>query len=352
MISDRIRRARLLRGLSLDALAQRMGDITKQALSKFEKDDAVPTSARLLQLARVLDVKPEYFFRSDAVELGPVEFRKLSGMPVRDQESVIEQARDHLERYLALEQCFEAAEVSVKPFPSQSLHVGNLDEAEWAAEELRKEWRLGSDAISNLTELLEGHGIKVAMLDGIEKFDGACVATQDKRHVLVALNRQRPGERQRFTAAHELGHWLMALPEDMPEREKEACCHRFAAALLYPRERVRADFGSSVRHRVLMQELMLAKRGYGVSMQVAMRRLKDLGLIADSLFRSLNIQMARKGWKTAEPEAMSAEEPLRFASLVYWGLAEGLFTQSRAAEFLQQPVSALEANGAAVVLEA
>ncbi|QQC63807.1 helix-turn-helix domain-containing protein [Paraburkholderia ginsengisoli] len=351
MISDRIQRARLLRGLSLEALAQRLGDITKQALSKFEKGEAVPNSTRIVQLARALGVKPEYFFRADGVELAQVEFRKLSNMSGRDQTSVIEQARDHLERYLALEQCFEAAGVSLKPPLAGFLPVKNREEAEVAAEKLREEWRLGSDAIANFTELLEEHGIKVALLDGIEKFDGACVATQDKQHVLVALNRQRPGERQRFTAAHELGHWVMAIPEDMPEKEKEACCHRFAGALLYPKERVKADFGGHPRHRVLFQELMLAKRGYGVSMQVALRRLKDLGLVGESLFKSLHIQMGQRGWRTAEPEPMAAENPLRFTSLVYWGLAEGLFTPSRAAEFLQQPVSALDTE-ASVTLEA
>ncbi len=54
MIHDRIRRARLLRGLSLDAVAQRVGDISKQGLSKFEKGIAKPNSTRLLQLAKAL----------------------------------------------------------------------------------------------------------------------------------------------------------------------------------------------------------------------------------------------------------------------------------------------------------
>jgi len=137
----------------------------------------------------------------------------------------------------------------------------------------------------------------------------------------------------------------------MPEKEKEACCHRFAGALLYPREKVNTDFGSRLRHRVLLQELLLAKRGYGISMQVALRRLKDLGLVSDSLYKSLNIQIGKLGWKTAEPESMNAAKPLRFASLVYRGLAEGLFTNSRAAEFLQQPISALETKSP-VALEA
>lgn len=44
MIHDRLRRARVLKGLSLDELAQAVGDITKQALSKFERGDAIPNS--------------------------------------------------------------------------------------------------------------------------------------------------------------------------------------------------------------------------------------------------------------------------------------------------------------------
>ena len=35
MIHDRIHRARMLRGLSLEALAHSLGDISKQALNKF-----------------------------------------------------------------------------------------------------------------------------------------------------------------------------------------------------------------------------------------------------------------------------------------------------------------------------
>ena len=45
---------------------------------------------------------------------------------------------------------------------------------------------------------------------------------------------------------------------------------------------------------------------------------------------------------SAEPEPMRAEEPRRFESLVFWGLAEDLFSPSRAAEFLQRPIDQLE----------
>lgn len=342
MIHDRIRRARVLRGLSLEDLAQRLGDISKQALSKFEKGAAVPNSARLLQLAQALDVKPEYFFRPDAVTLAPLEFRKLAKMPKYRQQQVEEQMREHLERYIALERCFDAADVALDAVPARSITVASVDAAEDAARKLREDWAIGGDAIANLTELLEDHGIKVALLDGPEDFDGACAATHDDQHVLIALNRTRPGERMRFTAAHELGHWIMALPEEMPEREKEACCHRFAGAFLYTRDQVVLDFGSHPRSRVHMMELLNAKRRYGVSMQVALRRLKDLDLLSEPGYKSASIQFNVNGWRSAEPEPWPAEQPRRFESLVFWGLAEDLFTRSRASEFLQRPIDRLE----------
>ncbi|ANH69759.1 helix-turn-helix domain-containing protein [Mitsuaria sp. 7] len=341
MIHDRLRRARVLKGLSLDDLAQAVGDITKQALSKFERGDALPNSTRLLQFSKALGVRPEYFFRAEAVNLAPLEFRKLARMPKYRQRQVEEQMRDHLERYLALERCFDAVDVRIEPTTPQTLPVSSIDEAEAAADRLRSDWGIGRDAIANLTQLLEERGIKIALIDGQDDFDGACAATDDVRHVLIALNTSRPGERVRFTAAHELGHWVMALPDDMPEPEKERCCHRFAGAFLYPGEQVVLDFGSHRRSRVHPGELLNAKRRYGVSMQAALRRLKDLGLLNDAGYKSALIQFAQAGWRSAEPEPLLPEQPRRFESLVFWGLAEGLFSPSRAAELLQRPLGAL-----------
>lgn len=342
MIHDRIRRARVLRSLSLEALAGKLGDISKQALSKFEKGDAVPNSTRILQLARALDVKPEYFFRPDAIQLAPLEFRKLAKMPRYRQEVVGEKMREHLERYEALERCFDSDLQPGKRLVPGMFVVSSVAEAETAAQQLREQLGIGNDAIAHLTELLEEHGIKVALLDGPTDFDGACAATHDQQHVLISLNRNRPGERMRFTAAHELGHWVMAMPEGMAEKDKEACCHRFSGAFLYPQDRVTQDFGSHKRARVFPAELLNAKRRYGISMQVALRRLKDLDLLTEPGYRNAYYQFSQHGWRTHEPEPLQAEQPRRFETLVLRGLAEDLFTPSRAAEFLQCDVSALD----------
>jgi Zn-dependent peptidase ImmA (M78 family)/DNA-binding XRE family transcriptional regulator len=343
MINERIRRARVARGLTLDEVAKRMGDVSKQAVSKFENGQAVPNSARLLKLAKALDVKPEYFFRAQSVNFAPLEFRKLAKMPGYRQEQVKEQMREHLERYISLEDSL-ADSVTSQALAPRWIKVTSPEEAENAADKLRQHWEIGGDAIANLTDLLESHGFKIVLLKAPDDFDGACACTTDEGHVLISLNDARPGERMRFTAAHELGHWIMDLPADMPEKVKEQCCHRFAGAFLFPSVQVRAEFGEHQRSRVLPQELLNAKQLYGVSMQVVLRRLKDLGLLSESGYKSLYILMSAKGWRKNEPGALACERPRRFESLVFRGLAENVFTLSRAAEFLQLPLSSLDSR--------
>lgn len=346
MIHDRIRRARLLRGLTLEALAQRLGDISRQALHKFEQGEALPNSTRLLQLAQALAVKPEYFFRPDTVTLAPLEFRKLARLPQYRQRQVQEQISEHLERWLALERCFDAVADAMQRSvcPPHTWPASTGADAEAAAQAVRQQWGLGNNAIANLTDVLETHGFKVALLDGPEDFDGACASTPDAQQVLIALNAQRPGERMRFTAAHELGHWVLALPDTLTDKQKEACCHRFAGALLYPAERVRADFGPHLRTRLHPAELLGAKRHNGLSAQAVLHRLRDLGWVNESGYKACMIQLSALGWRTQEPEPLPAERPGRLEALVWHGLAEGLFTPSRAAEFLQVPVATLEAQ--------
>jgi len=327
----------------LDELARRMGDISKQGLSKFETGQASPNSARLIQLSKALGVKPEYFLRADTVALAPLEFRKLAKMPLYRQEQVKELMRDQLERYVLVERSFEDG-VSSRLVAPRSIPVKSLDEAESAASKLRQEWGVGVDAIADLTDLLESKGFKIALIDAGDDFDGACAATTDEKNVLIALNGNRPGERMRFTVAHEVGHWVMDLPSKMSEKDKERCCHRFAAALLFPSVQVKDEFGEHQRSRVHPQELLNAKHSYGVSMQMILYRLKDLGLLSDVGHKSLSIMFGKYGWRRNEPGTLPSERPRRFESLVFRGIAEEIFTLSRAAELLQIPIGRLNAS--------
>src|SRR5690606_1494286 len=78
LFGERFKSARLLNGFSLQGLADALGNkVTKQALHKYEKGEVVPDSEKLSLISDALNVRPDYFFRPMAVELGPIEYRKL-----------------------------------------------------------------------------------------------------------------------------------------------------------------------------------------------------------------------------------------------------------------------------------
>lgn len=351
MLHDRLRRARVLKNMSLQQVADQLGDISKQALSKYEQGKDAPNSTRLIQLADALGVNPEYFFRSDSVELGEVDFRKHSAFGKKQQEAVKEQVREHLERYLAAENLFET-EIVENDFSywRERFPVSSVDDVEQAAEELRIGWDLGSNPIGNLTEILEEHGIKVVGLKAHEKFDGLCAVVNNGADAVIVSNIDRPGERQRFNLAHELGHLAMHLPEDIHgTRDEENWCHRFAGAFLFPASQVKETFGSS-RKRVLFEEFMLAKEEWGISLQATLRRLYDLGIVQQGLYQSTFRFWSSKGFRKDEPKPLQPETSYRLRQLVYRALAEGLITPSRAAELLNVGLVDIEdimANGQA-----
>lgn len=343
MLHERIKRARILKGLSLQQVADALGDITKQALSKYEQGKDAPNSTRLIRLAEVLGVKPEYFFRQNGIELGRVDFRKHSSFGKRQQESVKERVREHLERYLAAESLFELEPREVGPRKwLHSVDVENAEEAEKAAEAIRENWHLGTNPIANLTETLEEHGVKVIGLKAHEQFDGLCTEINNGRDAAIVSNLERPGERQRFNLAHELGHLVMRFPDEIEDSgEEENLCHRFAGALLFPRDQVRETFGEH-RGRLFIDEFLLAKQEWGISIQAILRRLYDLDIVSKGTYQSTCRFWSSKGWRKKEPAPLPGETSYRLRQLVYRALAEELVTPSRAAELLNTSLEEIE----------
>ena len=68
MVAYRIRNARKLKVLSLQDIADELG-ISKQMISKYEKGISIPNSSNLIKLAKLFDLKIDYFFNSFRIEL-------------------------------------------------------------------------------------------------------------------------------------------------------------------------------------------------------------------------------------------------------------------------------------------
>src|SRR5882724_3462279 len=105
LFADRFRAARILRGLSLQDLADKMNNkVSRQALHKYEKGEVVPDSKMIGLLADALEVRPDFFFREIKIEFSDIEFRKLKKLPAKEEKRIIEEVKDKLSRYLELEE--------------------------------------------------------------------------------------------------------------------------------------------------------------------------------------------------------------------------------------------------------
>ena len=346
MLGDRIKLARKRAGLSLrDLAAQLDGQVSANAISKYETGKMMPSSSVLLALAKVLDLSLDYFTSPMQASLAGIEFRKLASTPARDRARVEAEVLSHIERYLAIEQILELDSTEWNDPLGERRAIDSLEACEDLAIEVRAAWDLGADPIPNLTLLLEQHGMKVLLLDLPERVDGLTCAVQRPGHrpvPCIVVNRHRPVERRRFTLAHELGHRLIA-PGGAIAAENAA--NRFAGAFLMPAESVRVEVGPH-RHVFGYAEIVQLKRLYRVSAAAFLVRCEQLGIISRSAL-TYAFQTVARTWRKAEPEPLEQagqvfEEPKRFARLCYRALVEDLISLPKAAELLQVPVPRIE----------
>jgi Zn-dependent peptidase ImmA (M78 family) len=330
---ERLRTARALSGFSLQELSDKLANkVTRQALHKYEKGEALPDSEMIRLLSRVLDVSESFFSRiAKPVELGTIEFRKAAKMPVKEQDRLIEKVRDRLSRYLEIEELLALTSSFSNPISHQQ-SIGGLEDIEVAAQALRSDWGLGCDPISNCIDLIEDHHIKVIEVESTESFDGMQTWVNGNLP-LIAINATniKSSDRKRFTVLHELAHLLLPFGT-LSVREREKYCHQFAAALLLPEKSAKAELGNS-RSKLLIPELGAIKKQYGISIQAIVMRARDLKIITESYYKQFFFYINQMGWRTEEPVKYEGfEKSNRFDQLIFRALAEEIITIDKAAE--------------------
>jgi len=134
----------------------------------------------------------------------------------------------------------------------------------------------------NIEDIAIFFGIKVISYDGFpENFSGTIV--NQGNFTVIGVNPKNSKNRQRFTIAHELGHFILGhriedtLKEELLNRpidhEREA--DGFAAELLMPKDFLKKDFEEK---NIELTIASLAKK-YEVSEQAMSIRLLNTGLI-------------------------------------------------------------------------
>jgi Zn-dependent peptidase ImmA (M78 family)/DNA-binding XRE family transcriptional regulator len=341
MIADRIRQARLAAGLTLGALGEKVG-VSHTAIQKYEKGLLTPSSSQLLKLARACGIRTEYFFRTHTVELLQPEFRKLSTFGKTAQDALKIKVVELIEKRVELLGAFpESPLLTFAPPAGLPERIESPEEIEAFSDQVRNAWLLGMNPIADLTDTLEGLGLLVIVVDEENPgFSGltANARTDDGReYPIVAVSKRWPGDRQRFTLAHELGHLLLGgrLADGIDE---EKACNRFAGAFLAPRVAVHQMLGQQ-RHALEWQELYVLKHEFGLSMGGWLHRAKQCAVISDTAHLSMVKRFSAKGWRKIEPgDPLPQEHPRLFDQLVYRALAEQYISEGKAAELLGIPM--------------
>ena len=326
----------------MDQLVSMIGNsVSKQAISKYEAAKMMPNSTVLTALATALDVEPDYFFRPFTFDLNEfkVSFRKKSDTSAKDVNALKVRIQDEVERYLEVEKILGKDKETVLQTDGEQLSTPTQMREQ--ARRLREEWHLGYDAIGNVQDVLEEHGIKVICTEAPSGFDGVSGIVNGKAYIVVLNKNQKHVERRRFTTMHELGHLLFdkRFAPTLTLREMEKLCDTFANEMLLPSIVVQTVF--SPDERISTFEVRQLQVVYGISFDAIMHKLHDMGIINDSKYKTYCIRKNHDdAWKQfVEATCYQEGFSTKFETMVYAAAAKDLISTSKAANLLHSSVS-------------
>lgn len=329
---SRLRLARLRLGYTLIKLAEVSG-VSPRTLTDYENGHRRPTEDTLIKLADALSVPVAFLEREpiEPVSAGAASFRKLSKASATRRDAVLAKASLALEFFEAIEERFRL------PTPD----IPTLDKLapDQAAELVRHRWNLGDRPISNMVHLLEAKGVRVASLNhAYDDIDAFCFYRDGTPYVF--LNTDKTGERQRFDAAHELGHLVLHSEVEMDpstSKEREAEANVFASCFLMPKTAV-----ESQQMRSASVERILAARSYWkVSAMAMTHRLHELNLLTDWQYRSACITLSDRGFRRAEPDGI-VPETSQLLRKVMFGVGARITAREAAAAVDLSPIEVRE----------
>jgi Zn-dependent peptidase ImmA (M78 family)/transcriptional regulator with XRE-family HTH domain len=299
---ERLRQARELCGLTKTKLAE-LVHIERPLVAEIEDGEKQPSERILAAIALATGFPPSFFKRPN----GPDFPARSLLFPA----STVVGKVQHAQAHRCGEVLYEASEKMRKRFKTLPVRLPRVVRSPTeAARMTRSELGLSPDrSIPNVVDVLEQGGLLILalpfMLKGRDGF--SCWAGFEESKPVIVVSGGGPGDRIRFSVAHELGHLVMHrgwLAEPW-KLEPQANC--FAAELLLPEEGIRCDLVPPVT----LTSLAKLKPKWGVSLQTLIRRAKDLGIISPRQHRYLFEQLGARGWRLQEPShlALPVEKP-------------------------------------------
>ncbi|HGN0427929.1 XRE family transcriptional regulator [Proteus mirabilis] len=334
--SECLRIARERRGLTQRALAEEAG-LTSKTISNYEKAGIFEpiASDSMERISAVLGYPIEFFLDRDIPSLSTeaVSFRAMTKLSAQKRDSALSAGKLAQELSMWIDNKFTLPKVNV---PNCSFD--SYLEPEHAARAVRESWGIGELSISNVIHLLEANGIKVfSLAENCLEVDAFSFWMDEKPFVL--LNTMKTPERSRFDAAHELGHLVLHKHSSNNGRQAELDADRFASAFLMPERSILA----TIPRMPPLELLISMKKNWKVSLAALVRRTFDVGLSSEWHYRQLSIELARRGYRTSEPEGMPGREKSLILDKVFSTLRSQGVKRGEILKQLRLPIDELSA---------
>jgi Zn-dependent peptidase ImmA (M78 family)/transcriptional regulator with XRE-family HTH domain len=300
--------------------------VSQGYVSKAESGRLAVTGERLGLYAAALCYPPDLLCLDPQVHgvgVGLIHHRKRASLPVGVLRRI--HAQLALTR-IQLTGLHRAAGEGSVPANFPRVELSNLVTPKDAARMVRKQWGVSAGPVSNVIGSAEEAGALVVLRDLESELLDAVSQWAVDEAPLFLVNSRAPGDRCRFSVAHEIGHLVMHRePGSGPEQEKQA--DAFASEFLMPARDIRGEFTDGID----IAKLAGLKRRWRVSMSALLRRALALNAITDWQYRTVIIEMSALGYRTAEPVHVPLEEPCRVPLLVDRLLEERSLTTEQAA---------------------
>ena len=329
---ERVKQAREIRGLTQAELARLVG-VNQSNIARVENGALAASEALGSSIALHTDFPRLFFEQSSGPEfpLGSLLFRRKSRLKSADRSLVRQVARLAFELYQKVSRNFQPYEV----------RIPRLSEGpELAAMITRSALGYSPDMpVSGLVRRLERNGvIALAVPCSIKDHDAFSLWTdEDLRRPTIVLTAGKPGDRMRFSLAHELGHLVLHQAVQGSRSEVESEADAFAAEFLMPRETMKRE----LKAPLILTQLVELKQIWGVSVQALVVRAKDLDVISERQQKYLYQQISQRGWRTEEPARIEPERPRLLRKMVET-VYGGFFDCAHVASLISAPVRIVE----------
>jgi Zn-dependent peptidase ImmA (M78 family) len=302
--------ARETRKVSQQELSRLEGRVTQAALSKIENGRIQPDSSLVDRVASILRYRSNFFHHSGYRRMPPVSFhRKRQKLGARDLDAIHGQSEIYR---INLTKLLESVELEARlpAPPAIDLDQHNGDVAK-IAEIVRQRWGVPRGPIRTLTQLIEDSGVIIVPFDfGTPLIDGFSQHSGDGLPPIIFINKSQPTDRYRFSLAHELCH---IIAHHTPNPEQEIQANLFASEFLMPRKDIESQL-----YNLSVKKFMDLKLHWGTSMQALMYKAWEIGKISDRMYKYYNVELARRGFRSREPVALSnfTETPMVFREII------------------------------------